>query len=94
MAQGWEYGWVITTAGFNYGPYDSLSWQRLGGDVEVIVEYKRFADPAQRAEHGGRIRREHVALITRLGREGWELVAIQGTHLWFKRPIEDPARLL
>lgn len=90
----WEHGW-ISWSSLGQGQVDRVFWkvageelQRLGdGESVGTVPNDEYGRPDV-WEIDRRLTKLRDGFIASLGRQGWEMVAIQGAFIYFKRPIK------
>ena len=49
--------------------------------VEVVAIQSRLLNPGER--------KDYYVYLENLGKDGWELVAVQENHFYFKRPLAE-----
>ena len=84
----WEYGVLWTTVS-SFGHAASVGWTQAGSNAEIIVSVQPVADETASAAHGLTCARAHGVRQSQLGAQGWEMLAIAGAQMHFKRPLSD-----
>ena len=84
----WEYGvlWTTTNA---FGHTTSVGWTPAGSSADMVESLAPAADEAASAAHGRRCAQAHGLRQRDLGAAGWELVAIAGPQMHFRRQLAD-----
>jgi hypothetical protein len=83
----WTHGWLYVNQ-TAWNTWDSLNWH-VAGEGTRIVQAPRTerGDREAAIEHHEVVRVARSNTIASLGQQGWELVAVEGTTMYFKRSM-------